>query len=148
MNPPRPNISWKDIADYGFLAEFDLLCHSCADIRSNDWAKPAHWEATTKYFKLLRAREEIVWLNVEFRRLRTAIHDEELQVTGIIHDLLTSDPLLGSELKRQWHSRAATNAVHLSRLDQIASLAGFSGVNAVGVRLKLTAIDHVLNGMS
>ncbi|KAG1750458.1 uncharacterized protein EDB91DRAFT_1045863, partial [Suillus paluster] len=48
-----PNISWKDIADYSFLAEFDLLHHSRADIRSNDWAKPAHREATTKYFKLL-----------------------------------------------------------------------------------------------
>ncbi|KAG1902920.1 uncharacterized protein F5891DRAFT_948438, partial [Suillus fuscotomentosus] len=53
LNPPRPKISWKDIAEYGFLAEFDLLHHSHTDIRSNDWAKPAHQEATTKYLKLL-----------------------------------------------------------------------------------------------
>ncbi|KAG1728427.1 hypothetical protein EDB19DRAFT_1897395 [Suillus lakei] len=104
LNPPHPNISWKDIADYSFIAEFDLLRHSRAGIRSNDWAKPAHREATTKYFKLLRAREEIDRLNIEFRRLHTVIHDEELQVAGIIHDLLISDPLLGCELKCQWHS--------------------------------------------
>ncbi|KAG2140767.1 hypothetical protein BD769DRAFT_1336780, partial [Suillus cothurnatus] len=40
--PPRPKISWKDIVDYSFLGEFDLLRHSWADIHSNDWAKPAH----------------------------------------------------------------------------------------------------------
>jgi hypothetical protein len=92
--------------------------------------------------------KEIVWLNIEFCQLHTAIHDEELQVTGIIHSLLISDPLLGSELKCQWCSQAATNAVHSSHLDQIASLAGFSRVNAVGVHLKLSVNDHELNGMS
>ncbi|KAG1877138.1 hypothetical protein C8R48DRAFT_591361, partial [Suillus tomentosus] len=148
LNPPHPKISWKDIAEYGFLAKFDLLRHSCTDIRSNHWAKPAHREATTKYLKLLRAREEIVRLNIEIRRLRTAIHDEELHVTGTIHNLLISDPLLDSELKCQWHSRAAINAVHSSRLDQIASLTGFSGVNTIGVRFKPTTDDQVLNGVS
>ncbi|KAG1887724.1 hypothetical protein F4604DRAFT_1674896 [Suillus subluteus] len=128
LNPLHPNISWKDIAEYGFLAEFDLLRHSRVDIRSDDWAKPAHREAMTKYFKLLRAHEEIV--------------------TGIIRDLLISDPLLGAELKCQWHSRAAINAVHSYRLDQIAGLTGFSGVNTIGVRLKPTADDHVLSGAS
>ncbi|KAG2140551.1 hypothetical protein DEU56DRAFT_870908 [Suillus clintonianus] len=120
LNPPRPNILWKDIADYSFIAEFDLLRHSRTDIGSNDWAKPVHREATTKNFKLLRA-------------------------SGIIHDLLISDPLLGRELKRQWCSRAAINAVHSYRLDQIAGLTGFSGVNTVGIRLELTANAHVLN---
>jgi hypothetical protein len=57
--PPHPKISWKDIVDYSFLGEFDLLRHSRADIRSNDWAKPAHREATNKFFKLRRAHEEV-----------------------------------------------------------------------------------------
>jgi hypothetical protein len=57
--PLHPKISWKDIMDYSFLGEFDLLHHSLADIHSNDWAKPAHQEATNKIFKLCHAHKEV-----------------------------------------------------------------------------------------
>jgi len=60
MKPPRSKIVWKDIANYSFLGEFNLLHDSHTDIQSKDWAKPAHREATTKYFKLCQAREEII----------------------------------------------------------------------------------------
>jgi len=139
LNPPRPKISWKDIVDYSFLGEFDLLRHSRTDIRTKDWAKPAHREATTKFFKLCRAREEISRLNVEIRRLRTAIHAEEHQITAVIQNLLLSDPRLAGELQRQWRSRAAINAVHSYRLDRIEGLAGFSGVRGVGVHVQHTS---------
>lgn len=134
LNPPHDKISWKDIADYSLLAKFDFLWHSRNDVH-DDWARPAYREATSKYFKLLRAHEEITQLNVEILRLRTAIYNEELHVTAIICDLSGSDPLLASELKRQWHSGAAINAVHNYCLDQIGSLMGFSGVLGVGTRL-------------
>ncbi|KAG1744784.1 hypothetical protein EDB19DRAFT_1826928 [Suillus lakei] len=65
LDPPRPQLSWKNITEYSFLGKFDLLHHSRADIRELDWTKPAHREATVKYFKLCRACEEIVRLNVE-----------------------------------------------------------------------------------
>ncbi|KAG2049003.1 hypothetical protein BDR06DRAFT_865838, partial [Suillus hirtellus] len=42
LNPPRPKISWKDIADYSFLSKFDILCYSRTDIQSSDWATPAY----------------------------------------------------------------------------------------------------------
>lgn len=124
---------------YSFLGEFDLLRDSRTDIRNNDWAKPAHREATTKYFRLCRAREEITRLNVEVRRLRTAIHDETAKTSATINSLLVSDPLLSAELKHQWRLRAAINAVHSFRLDQIESLAGFSGIRGIGTRLNPTA---------
>ncbi|KAG1787787.1 uncharacterized protein HD556DRAFT_1198465, partial [Suillus plorans] len=111
LNPPHPKILWKDIADYSFLGEFDLLRHLRTDIRTNDWAKPAHRKATTKYFKLCRAHKEVTRLNVEIRRLRTAIHTEEIQTTAIIQDLLISDQRLACELQHHWRSRAAINAV-------------------------------------
>ncbi|KAG1763988.1 hypothetical protein EV702DRAFT_1051527 [Suillus placidus] len=139
LNPPCPKISWKDIADYSFLGEFDLLCHSRNDIRTDDWAKPAHREATTKYFKLCCAREELTRLNVEIRRLRTTIHSEQVQTTAVIEDLCLSDPKLADELQRRWHSRAAINAVHLYRLDHIECLPGFSGVRGVGIRVQLAS---------
>ncbi|KAG1775916.1 hypothetical protein EV702DRAFT_944194, partial [Suillus placidus] len=92
------------------------------------WAKPAHREATTKYFKLCRAHEELMQLNVEIHRLRTAIHTEQVQTTAVIEDLRLSDLKLAEELQRQWCLRAAINAVHLHRLDRIECLAGFLGV--------------------
>ncbi|KAG1765193.1 hypothetical protein EV702DRAFT_943802, partial [Suillus placidus] len=100
------------------------------------WAKPAHREATTKYFKLCCAREELTRLNVEIRRLRTTIHSEQVQTTAVIEDLCLSDPKLADELQRRWHSRAAINAVHLYRLDHIECLPGFSGVRGVGIRVQ------------
>ena len=69
LNPPRPPISWKDITQYTFLGEFDLLWHTRDDVRERVWAKPAVREVTAKFFKLCRAKEEITRLNVEMRRL-------------------------------------------------------------------------------
>ncbi|KAG1881214.1 hypothetical protein F4604DRAFT_1879732 [Suillus subluteus] len=139
LNPPQQKISWKDIADYSFLGEFDLLHNSRTDIRNSDWATlsytiyptPAHREATTKYFKLCRAHEEITQLNVKVRRLRTAIHDEELHASAVIQDLLVLDPQLGNELQCQWRLHMAINAVHSFRLDRIEKLPGFSGIRDI-----------------
>ncbi|KAG1862692.1 hypothetical protein F4604DRAFT_1882297 [Suillus subluteus] len=79
LNPLHLKISWKDITDYSFLG-------------NEDWAKPAHREATTKYFKLCQAHEELMQLNVKICRLRTAIHDEQVQTTAMIEDLHLLDP--------------------------------------------------------
>lgn len=143
LDPPRLQLSWKNITEYSFLGEFDLLRHSRADIRELDWTKPAHREATVKYFKLCRAREEIVRLNVEICRLRTAIHDEGIQMTAVIADLLVSNPPLSRELQRKWQARAAVNAVHVLRLDQLALQPGFSGTRTIGNRVGAVATTEL-----
>ena len=119
LNPPRPPISWKDITQYTFLGEFDLLQHTRDDIRERVWAKPAVREATAKFFKLCRAKEEIMRLNVEMRHLRAAIRNEEREVSHAYTNLCETQPLLALELKRFHLPRAAVNAVHLHHLDQI-----------------------------
>ncbi|KAG1894971.1 uncharacterized protein F5891DRAFT_1130758 [Suillus fuscotomentosus] len=121
LNPPHPKLSWKDIAEYSFLGEFDLLCHSRTDIWELDWTKPAHCEATTKYFKLLHAQEEVSCLNVE-----------EIETKKVINDLQSSNPLLASELQQQWRSRSATNVFHIFCLNQIEGLPGYSGAQGIG----------------
>ncbi|KAI6011365.1 hypothetical protein BKA83DRAFT_4467060 [Pisolithus microcarpus] len=133
LNPPRPPISWKDIAEYSFLGEFDLLRHSRADVRDNDWAKPAFRQATVKFFKLQRAREELKRVSVEVRRLQTSIHDEEAHIAKITDELLVSNHPLASELKRQHRSRHAINELHLHRLDQITRHPQYVGSRGVGV---------------
>ena len=131
----RPGLTWKDIVDYGFLAEFDLLRHSRDDVRERTWAKPACREATIKHLTRARAQEEILRLNVEIRRLYTAIHDEANAVAIAIAKTDQTDPALAAELKRQWSKRSAVNAVHVRRLQRVAQLPGFSGVLLVGTRL-------------
>ncbi|KAG0692683.1 hypothetical protein DFH29DRAFT_767207, partial [Suillus ampliporus] len=92
------------------------------------WMKPAYREATTKHFKLLHAREEVSHLNIEIRHLHTFIHDKETDTLKVIADLQSSNPLLASELQRQWRSRSAINTFHIFRLNQIKAISGFPGV--------------------
>ncbi|KAG1758942.1 hypothetical protein EDD22DRAFT_749190, partial [Suillus occidentalis] len=40
--PPRPKVAWKDIVEYSFLGEFDLLHQSHTDIQDANWTAPAH----------------------------------------------------------------------------------------------------------
>ncbi|KAG2071083.1 hypothetical protein BDR04DRAFT_1016746, partial [Suillus decipiens] len=50
--PPQPQLTWKDIVEYSFLGEFDLLHQSCSNIHTLNWTKPTYCEATVKYFKI------------------------------------------------------------------------------------------------
>ncbi|KAF8178793.1 hypothetical protein K438DRAFT_1908375 [Mycena galopus ATCC 62051] len=53
MSPPRNQLSWEQIVDYAFLADFDLLREGREDIRSEPWAQPAGRVAMDQHFKLL-----------------------------------------------------------------------------------------------
>lgn len=136
LTPPRPPISWKDITKYTFIGEFDLLRHTRDDVRERIWARPAVREATSKFFKLCRAKEEITRLNVEIRRLRTAIHDEEKEVAETAANLRESEPLLAHELVRLHQSRAAVNAVHIHRLSLLRERFGLVEQTKIGTRMK------------
>ena len=95
---PHPTLSWKEIVDYSFLGEFDLLRHSRADICNEPWVYVTHHEAMVKYFKLCHAQEEVTWLNIEIQCPWTFIHDKAIYMTQVISQLSLSDPLLATEL--------------------------------------------------
>lgn len=132
---PRPLVSWKDIVKYTFLGEFDVLRHLHTDVQDCEWTKPAVCEATTKFFKLCRAKEELIRLNVEMRRLRTSIHKEEDKVLTVIMSLLETAPFLARELQRSHRPCTAVNSIHLHRLDQIQKQYGCAESCGTGVRL-------------
>ena len=58
-----------------------------------------HRQLAVKYFKLLRAHEEIYRLNVEVRRLQAWIDHETAQIKQIAAGLSAQDPLLSAELQ-------------------------------------------------
>ena len=82
LSPPRRELCWDEVVEYAFLADFDLLCDARQDIWSRPWATPAARQAMDGYFKLLRAEEEIVRLNVEIRRFLTFMRDKDAELSS------------------------------------------------------------------
>jgi hypothetical protein len=67
LTPPMPRITWEQVVEYAFLADFDILRDTRAEVQAKTWTRPAYRLAMDRYFKILRAREEIKRLNVEIR---------------------------------------------------------------------------------
>lgn len=135
MDPPAPLLTWKQIVDYSFISEFELLKHSSSyrDITVELWAVPGNREMTTKHFKVIGAYKEIRRCNYEARRLRTSIRDEQQMYAGHIARVQPSDPDIASEIQRQANTRARVQAYIMVRLNAIESLPGFSGIRGCGV---------------
>jgi hypothetical protein len=143
--PPRPALSWKNIVEYAFLADFDLLADTGSDVRLRVWAKPASRVLMDQYFKMERAREEIARLNVEIPRVTTYIRDEEAFLLQQEEILLESDPLLSRQLCLRRLKLIRTNDLHFRRLKKLATLPGFSGTIEPGTSIEAVALRHANN---
>ncbi|KAI0043338.1 hypothetical protein FA95DRAFT_1584139 [Auriscalpium vulgare] len=135
--PPRPILSWKEVVDYSFLGEFDLLREARTDIRREKWADPAHRDLLLQHLELLRAREELLRCDNEIRRLRTHIRDEAEDYQRAIADTSLSDPALAAEIGRRWDLRRAINMIHERRLAAILKSPGYSGRHDLGFEFNL-----------
>jgi hypothetical protein len=125
QNPPRPTLQFSDVASYSWLGDFDLLKFSRTDILQKPWSVPANREVANKYFKVIRAHEEIHRLNVEVRRLDAWITNED-QVFKEATDAAT-DPYLAEEIRRRYAERRRVNKIHRIRISAIYSLEGYTG---------------------
>ncbi|KAJ6479830.1 hypothetical protein C8R45DRAFT_1054445 [Mycena sanguinolenta] len=94
MDPPRPSLNWDEVVNYGFLAEFDILRDTGNNIEGRPWTRPSYRFAMDKYFKILRAREEIKRLNIEIKRVVTWIDDEDRFLRKKEKEYMKSDPSL------------------------------------------------------
>ncbi|KIY53196.1 hypothetical protein FISHEDRAFT_11910, partial [Fistulina hepatica ATCC 64428] len=75
LAPPRPTLTWTTVIEQVQLGELALLQHSRHDIRTLPWTQPLNREAARLYFKIKRAREEIIRRNVEIQRQVTFMLD-------------------------------------------------------------------------
>ncbi|KZV80688.1 hypothetical protein EXIGLDRAFT_595556, partial [Exidia glandulosa HHB12029] len=99
LTPPAPTVEFATLMEWTELQEFELLRHSRAgDVRERAWAQPANRAMAVKYYKLARAREELLRCRVETRRLVTAMRDEETRYDLAIQRLLASGNMLAYEL--------------------------------------------------
>ncbi|KAJ7705953.1 hypothetical protein B0H16DRAFT_1746965 [Mycena metata] len=127
-------LSWEQIVDYAFLADFDLLRDGREDIRGEPWAQPAGQLAMDQHFKLLRADEEIARLNLEIPRLVTHMADEDRFL--IYHERrLTREgnPALAHQVAAHRMERGRFNALHMERLVKLSKEPGCTACITPGV---------------
>jgi hypothetical protein len=111
-----------------WLGEFELLKHSWQEILVKPWVSKANREIAGKYFKIIRACEEIACLNIEISRLQKWVNDEDVHLSTTAMLLCESNPALAGEICRLHDKHRQINDVHCVHLQAIYALLGFSGV--------------------
>jgi hypothetical protein len=86
------------------------------------------------YFKVLRAEEEIVRLNIEIPRLATYIRDEEVYLLSQENRLASTDPALANQVRLHRLLWRRFDKHHNAILLQITNLQGYSGGPLLGSR--------------
>lgn len=148
LDPPHPKLEWDTISHYQFLEEFELMNETRTDIREKKWAEPAIRETQRLARRLAGAREEIIQVNVEARRVHTAIYDEEKLFASTLARLSNAnDDLQGAVLEHVTRRRAA-NAHVLGYLKKLYQLPKFSGNPAPGVRAGTTSDTLAMDDVS
>jgi hypothetical protein len=127
LSPPRMQLSWEQIVDYAFLADFNLLREGREDIRTEPWAQAAGRLAMDQHYKLLRADEELTRLNIEIPCLITYMVDEEQFL--VYHEgrlQAEGKAALAHQLKVQRVDRVCFNSVHVECLTKLSREEGFT----------------------
>jgi hypothetical protein len=127
MVPPRPLLSWESVIAAVNLADFDLLRSTRQDIRKLEWAQPANREGMLMYFKIKRAKEEIIRLNVEIRRLLTFLYDDYVDHYRAVRANLMTDTTLAFEVSTRSQYRNKIHEEIVKRLLKTSQLPGFTG---------------------
>ncbi|KAJ7222792.1 hypothetical protein C8J57DRAFT_1440271 [Mycena rebaudengoi] len=120
---PARKLSWSEVVEYAFLADFDLLRNpeELAEIRP--WAVPASREIMDAHFKIERAREEILRLNIEIRRVVTKIRDERVFLLEKEAEVRQTDPGLAFMIGLHRRERGRFDEVHMKRFRKLADQA-------------------------
>jgi hypothetical protein len=136
VSPPHPNLSWDDVVEYVFLADFDLLRESRQDIHDRPWSKLAYRVMIDQYFKLKCAREEIQCLNVEIPQVITYIWDEDIFLPMKESEVREENPGLAHQIEKHRLERGHSNEQHMCRFRRLASLPAFSGSIQPGISVE------------
>ncbi|KAJ7208898.1 hypothetical protein GGX14DRAFT_338005, partial [Mycena pura] len=137
LDPPMRQLTWEQVVEYAFLADFDILRDTSAEVQSRPWARPVYRLAMDRYFRILRAREEIKRLNVEIPRVVTWIRDEykvlrrkEQELgngAGKTEEQAEEDRGLALQVRRYRERRGRFDDSHMRRFYALAKEPGFTG---------------------
>ncbi|KAF8479455.1 hypothetical protein JB92DRAFT_3277834 [Gautieria morchelliformis] len=133
LDPPRPKLTWAQIVEYTTIAEFELLWSGAReDICNLAWADARNREAIVYHLKILRAKEEIVRLNVEIRRIATWIVDENCQMDEAFQKCADKDLILANAISMSAQQQKRINARLRATLEHIFALEGYTGISDIG----------------
>lgn len=139
----REEMTWATVLKAVTLADFDLLRDTRNDIRTLPWTEPSRREASTLYFGIKRAEEEILRLNVEIARLLTYMLDVHADYQVAISTCKDTDPALSSELAREWEHLDRVHRSIAHRLADASQLKGFSGSLQGGIRTGRQQVNSI-----
>jgi hypothetical protein len=136
FNPPRKQLNAKDVLALTCLSDFKLLQETRADILTQKWAQPQIREATTHSLRVLRAREELIRIQVEARRFQTWMRDDIHHIEHTLPILEMADSPLVHILRRRLDHQTSINAVNYTFIRRIEQHHFFSGISGPGSRKK------------
>jgi hypothetical protein len=132
-----PSLTWEQVVEYTFLADFDVLRDTRVEVQSRPWTRPAYRLAMDTYFKIERAKEEITRLNIEIRQLITWIRDEGhflrdreaalRSSEGKTEEQAEADLLLAVQMKLYRRQRSRFDDQHMEILWKLAKMKEFTG---------------------
>ncbi|THU79171.1 hypothetical protein K435DRAFT_875809 [Dendrothele bispora CBS 962.96] len=148
LKPPKPALTWEQIVECTFLSDFDLLCDTREDIRERPWSRPRERKAMDRYFKVLRACEEIKCLNIEIRRVATFLHNEDVFLRRRETEVAADNPALSHQIELHRRCRGHYNTNFWSQLLKITKLLGFTGTLLCGVGPLSAQVEKSSSGPS
>lgn len=140
----REEVDYDEVIDFAFLAEFDLLRETRADVRNQPWACPSGRKAMDLWFKMERAKEEIQRINVQGRRLATYLRDRQVHLAARETAVREREPGLAHQIKLYANVRGRADMSLRHTLQDITLLRGFTGNFSPGVR-KLPPSDESMD---
>ncbi|KAG6884740.1 hypothetical protein C0992_005852 [Termitomyces sp. T32_za158] len=148
LDPPKPTLDWSKVSHYTFLEDFALIRDTNRDIADKPWAKLVIRELIKKDQKVKRAHEEIIRCNVEVRRLHTSILDEDGHFTIRLQAIKDASLPIYGAVNEFVTRRRRINTALLTRIAQIYSLPGFTGVPQPGVKKGSMPVDTVTQNVA
>ncbi|QRW15389.1 hypothetical protein RhiLY_14388 [Ceratobasidium sp. AG-Ba] len=139
LDPPRPTLTFKELVECAYVADFDFLRYSEHGALDAEWALPIHRQCLASWHKLQRAKEEIERLNIEIRRVYTHMRDEELILSQNYQKLCVTAPDLAHTALMQLQLVLQVNRQILRDLESTSKLKGFSGDLSYGERASDTS---------
>ncbi|KAG8940888.1 hypothetical protein FRC03_005027, partial [Tulasnella sp. 419] len=121
------NLIFNDILQHSFVGEFDLLQCAREDIRDKPWASPVNRILVDQYFRYLRAKEEIGYLNIEVNRVLEWMYREDHHYLKRAEEIAGTNPYLAAEIRQRGTYQHIVNDSIRAALWKVANLPGFLG---------------------
>lgn len=129
-------MTWKEVIEYTFLSDFDILRDPEGNAALLPWATPAARQLMDTHFKIQRAKEEIQRLNIEIRRFVTYMKDEKEFLVKKEQEVRLVDPDMAFFVRRYRHQRGRFDEMHMKRFVALQKKLGvrFTGTLVPGIR--------------